>query len=224
MSGSDISLLEWQTSLSLVPYPQALADMEQRASDIADGSKRERIWLLEHPPLYTTGTSAKLSDLIQPDRFPTYAAGRGGEYTYHGPGQRIAYVQLNLANRGRDVRCFVSNLESWIIAMLADFGLTGHRRIGRVGVWIEDELGQDFKIASIGVRVRRWITLHGISINVSPDLEHFAGIVPCGISQYGITSFKKLGLGVSMQEIDAALIKNFPYIFETIRPTTCYAR
>jgi lipoyl(octanoyl) transferase len=217
MPHPQISSVEWETAPMLVPYPQALADMEQRAADIADGRQPERIWLLEHHPLYTAGTSAKPSDLIQPNKLPIFNAGRGGEYTYHGPGQRIAYVQLNLANRGRDVRCFVSNLESWIIAMLADFGLTGQRRAGRVGVWIEDEAGHDFKIAAIGVRVRRWVTLHGISINISPNLEHFSGIVPCGISKHGITSFQKLGINVAMPEIDAALTKNFPYIFETVR-------
>ncbi len=216
MTQTKIEPPEWQISPHPVPYELALADMTARAEAIAKGTTRERIWLLEHPPLYTAGTSAKLSDLLLPDLFPVHVAGRGGEYTYHGPGQRIAYVHLNLAQRGKDVRCYVNQLENWIIATLAEFGIKGERRDGRIGVWVIEVSGREAKIAALGVRVKRWVTLHGISINVSPDLSHFKGIIPCGIASYGVTSFEALGKAVSIAELDAALTYHFPFIFGDI--------
>jgi lipoyl(octanoyl) transferase len=216
MPDPQIDTPEWLTSPNLVPYEIALADMTARADAIALGQARERIWLLEHPPLYTAGTSAKAADLVLPDRFPVHQAGRGGEYTYHGPGQRIAYVHLNLVRRGKDVRLYVSQLESWIITVLAEFGIAGERRAGRVGVWVIDATGREAKIAALGVRVKRWVTLHGISINVTPDLSHFTGIIPCGLANYGVTSFEALGKTISMSDLDAALTHYFPFIFGDI--------
>jgi len=209
--------VEWITSDGLTPYPKALAVMETRIADIAAGRAPECIWLLEHPPLYTAGTSARHEDLIDPDRFPVFEARRGGQYTYHGPGQRVAYVMLDLNRRGRDVRRFVEQLERWVIAALASFNVTGHIRPGRVGVWVErpdkprradGDLAED-KIAAIGIRLRRWVSFHGISINVEPDLEHFSGIVPCGISEHGVTSLVDLGLPVTMPDLDVALRQSF---------------
>ena len=188
--------------------------MEQRVADIISGSKDELVWLLEHPALYTSGTSAHAPDLIDHTRFPVYAAGRGGQYTYHGPGQRIAYVMLNLKARdAMDIRAYVQNLERWIIATLAHFGVTGMIREGRVGVWTLDKNGQEAKIAALGIRVRKWVTFHGISLNVAPDLSHYAGIVPCGIQQFGVTSLKALGVDTTMAEVDAVLRSQFDNIF-----------
>ncbi len=197
-----------------VDYPAACARMETRAADIAAGQAQEQVWLLEHPPLYTAGTSAKPDDLVMPGRFPVFKSGRGGQYTYHGPGQRVAYVMLNLSARGKDIRCYVNQLEAWIIDTLADFAVEAGRREGRVGVWVTMPAGHpgghsEAKIAAIGVRVRRWVTFHGISINVNPDLSHFGGIVPCGISEHGVTSLTDLSVSAEMAELDAALIRNF---------------
>lgn len=212
---------EWIHSDALVPYEEALAFMEARVAAIARGEAEEAIWLLEHPPLYTAGTSAKREDLVDPDRFPVFDAGRGGQYTYHGPGQRVVYVMLDLNRRGRDVRCFVRHLEDWVIAALAEFNVTGQIRDGRVGVWVErpekgrtpDGSVREDKIAAIGVKLRRWVSFHGISINVEPDLSHFTGIVPCGIREHGVTSLVDLGLPVTMDDLDAALRETFEPAF-----------
>lgn len=214
--------MEWITSDGLTPYDEALAFMEARASAIAAGEAEECIWLLEHPPLYTAGTSARREDLTDPDRFPVHEVRRGGQYTYHGPGQRVAYVMLDVGRRGRDVRRFVQQLETWVIAALAEFNLTGHIREGRVGVWIErddrplrpDGRKAEDKIAAIGIRLRKWVSFHGISINVDPDLSHFGGIVPCGISDYGVTSLVDLGLPVTMEDLDVALMRSFDLVFD----------
>ena len=193
-----------------VGYQQALAEMEAQVAGISAGQAGEQLWFLEHPPLYTRGTSAKDEDLINPGAFPVFEAGRGGEFTYHGPGQRVVYVMLDLSHRGRDVRAFVQSLEGWIIAALAEFGLDGGIRDGRIGVWTEKPDGREAKIAAIGIRVRKWVSFHGISLNVAPDLSHFTGIVPCGIRDFGVTSLADLGLKVSMEEVDAALMKHAP--------------
>ena len=192
--------------------------MEDRVTAIYNGEAPECIWLLEHPPLYTAGTSADPCELVEPDRFPVHKTGRGGRYTYHGPGQRIAYVMLDLTNHGRDVRCFVHNLEEWVIRCLSQFNVPGERRDGRVGIWVDRERydkipGREDKIAAIGVRVRRWVTFHGISINVEPDLDHFSGIVPCGIAEHGVTSLVDLGIPVTVNDIDNALITTFSDVF-----------
>lgn len=191
--------------------------MEDRVAQIRENTAEELIWLLEHPSLYTAGTSAKEQDLLAPDRFPVYRAGRGGQYTYHGPGQRIAYTMLDLRKRGPDVRCFVHNLEEWVIQALASFNVKGERREGRVGIWVDRGGGREDKIAAVGVRIRRWITFHGISINVEPDLEHFSGIVPCGIGEQnlGVTSLVDLGLPVTMTDLDVALRESFDSVFGT---------
>ncbi len=187
--------------------------MQARASEIRAGSKPELLWLLEHPPLYTSGTSANKAELLNPEGFPVFAAGRGGRYTYHGPGQRVAYVQIDLRARGGDIRAFVQKLEEWLILTCADFGVCGERRAGRIGIWVEKG-GREEKIAALGVRVQRGITLHGISLNVAPDLNHFSGIIPCGIKEFGVTSFEKLGVKASMQDIDAALCRHFASLFQ----------
>jgi lipoyl(octanoyl) transferase len=213
-------MVEWKISDGLTDYQEALDFMEERAGQIARGEAEECIWLLEHPPLYTAGTSAQIQDLKDPDRFPVYTARRGGEYTYHGPGQRVAYVMLDLTKRGRDVRKFVQDLEHWVIATLNEFNLTGHIREGRVGVWIErpdrprlpDGAVAEDKIAAIGIRLRRWVSFHGISINVEPDLSHFDGIVPCGITRYGVTSMVDLGLPATMDDLDVALRRQFDLV------------
>ncbi|MCD7061192.1 lipoyl(octanoyl) transferase LipB [Pelagibacterium sp. HS1C4-1] len=203
---------EWTVSEGYVPYPMALETMRARAAAIAEGGAEEAVWLLEHPPLYTAGTSARPDDLLAPDRFPVFEAGRGGQYTYHGPGQRVAYVMLDLRQRGRDIRALVNSLEQWVIDTLADFNIRGERREGRVGVWVrrpeKGPLAED-KIAAIGVRVSRWVSFHGISLNVAPDLGHYDGIVPCGISDRGVTSFEDLGQIVSLAEVDSALRARF---------------
>jgi lipoyl(octanoyl) transferase len=210
-------MVEWQHLPGLAPYVETLAAMETRVAAIAAGTAPEAIWLLEHPPLYTAGTSSKPGDLIDPNRFPVHLAGRGGQYTYHGPGQRVAYVMLDLNKRGRDVRQFVCTLENWVIATLADFNVKGERRKARVGVWVSrpnlpgspDGSPREDKIAAIGVKLRKWVSFHGISINVEPDLGHFDGIVPCGIADHGVTSLVDLGLPVTMADLDASLMRNF---------------
>ncbi len=210
-------MVEWITTDGLTDYTEALAFMEDRAAAIRDGTADECIWLLEHPPLYTAGTSAKPADLTDPDRFPVYEARRGGQYTYHGPGQRVAYVMLDVAARGRDVRCFVRDLENWVIAALAEFNVTGEIRPGRVGVWVErpekpvnqDGSVREDKVAALGIRLRKWVSFHGLSINVEPDLSHFDGIVPCGITDHGVTSLVDLGLPVTMGDVDLALRRTF---------------
>ena len=209
--------VEWRIADAAVDYAEALATMEQRAAAVTAGTAPELVWLLEHPPLYTAGTSAKPSQLLDP-RFPVHAAGRGGQFTYHGPGQRVAYLMLDLRARGGDVRRYVATLEEWIIRTLAAFNLRGERRQDRVGVWVprpQAGPGREDKIAAIGVRVKRWVTLHGISLNVDPDLRHFSGIVPCGISDasFGVTSFVDLGIPVSMAEVDAILRREFIPLF-----------
>lgn len=219
--------VEWQISDLPVPYEDAVAAMEQRVADIRAGTVGDLIWLVEHPPLYTAGTSAAPADLLTPDRFPVYPSGRGGQYTYHGPGQRVAYVMLDLRHRNRDVRCFVRDLEEWLIATLAGFGVTGRREAGRVGVWVDRGQGRGIaKIAAVGVRIRHWITFHGISLNVDPDLSHYSGIVPCGIDDAGVTSLVDLGITASMAEVDAALQHCFGKVFGApgAEPATTFAR
>ncbi|NIJ40084.1 lipoyl(octanoyl) transferase [Parvibaculum indicum] len=199
-----------------VPYEEAVAVMEERAAAIAAGEAPEMVWLLEHPPLYTAGTSADARDLLTPDRFPVFKTGRGGQYTYHGPGQRVAYVMLDLKRRKPDVRAYVQDLERWLIAALQRFNVKGEVRDDRVGVWVrrpEKGPGREDKIAAIGVRLRRWVTFHGISLNVDPDLDHFTGIVPCGISQHGVTSLADLGHLVSIPEVDMVLRETFEEVF-----------
>jgi len=210
-------MFDWIISDSPVPYPEALTEMEARVAAIAEGRADEAVWLLEHPPLYTAGTSARPEDLTDPGRFPVYEARRGGKYTYHGPGQRVVYVMLDVGRRGRDVRRFVEQLEAWVIDTLDSFNIRGEIRPGRVGVWVQrpekpllpDGTLREDKIAAIGIRLRRWISFHGISINVDPDLEHFSGIVPCGIREHGVTSLVDLGLPVTMDDLDTALRRSF---------------
>ena len=212
--------VEWAVSSGRVDYPAAVAAMEARAAAIAEGRAAELVWLLEHPPLYTAGVSAKAADLLQPDRFPVFASGRGGQFTYHGPGQRVAYVMLDLTARRRDVRAFVAALEAWVIAALARFNVEGLIRPGRVGVWVERKapgFAREDKIAAIGVKLRKWVSFHGVSLNVEPDLTHFEGIVPCGVTEHGVTSLVDLGRPVTMAEADDALRQAFGEIFG---PTT----
>ncbi|SFJ49933.1 lipoyl(octanoyl) transferase LipB [Aerobium aerolatum] len=218
--------VEWRIEPGFVDYATALSVMEERAAAIRNDGARELVWLVEHPPLYTAGSSADSKDLIEPERFPVYDAGRGGEYTYHGPGQRVAYLMLDLKRRKEDVRAFVAALETWIISSLAHFNVTGERREDRVGVWVTrpdkprlpDGSPAEDKIAAIGIRLRRWVSLHGISVNVEPDLSHFGGIVPCGISGYGVTSLVDLGLPVTMTDYDIALKAAFEEVFGPAAP------
>jgi lipoyl(octanoyl) transferase len=205
-------MVEWRIADSPVAYLEAVAAMEARVAAIHDGTAPELVWLVEHPPLYTAGTSAQDADLVEPDRFPVHRTGRGGQFTYHGPGQRVGYVMLDLKRRGADVRQFVCDLESWLIDTLAAFNLKGERRTGRVGIWIAGP-GGDAKIAALGIRVRRWVSYHGVSLNVDPDLAHFAGIVPCGVRDAGVTSLLDQGIAVSMAEVDAALRDAFEQRF-----------
>jgi lipoyl(octanoyl) transferase len=207
------SSVDWLTESRPVDYPSAVAFMERRVADIRAGRAAEMVWLLEHPPLYTAGTSAKDSDLLQPARFPVYRSGRGGQFTYPGPGQRVAYVMLDLKRRGGDVRRFVHDLESWVIAALARFNVVGERRENRIGIWVAGGSGRENKIAAIGVRLRRWVSYHGIAINVEPDLGHFDGIVPCGIADHGVTSLVDLGLPVTLADLDVALRLAFDEVF-----------
>ncbi len=215
-------MVEWIISEGLTDYRSAERWMEQRAAAISSGQSEECIWLVEHPPLYTAGTSAKQADLIDPNRFPVHVTKRGGQYTYHGPGQRVAYTLLDVARHGRDVRLFVQNLEDWVINTLGQFNVTGHIREGRVGVWVErpdkpiganGKVAED-KIAAIGIRLRKWVSFHGISINVDPELAHFEGIVPCGITEHGVTSLVDLGLPVTMNDLDVALRASFSTVFD----------
>ena len=214
-------MVEWIISDRLIEYQSAIDWMEVRVNDIAAGRAGEAIWLLEHPPLYTAGTSARAADLIEPDRFPVYATRRGGQYTYHGPGQRVAYVLLDLNKRGKDVRDFVKKLERWIINTLDQFNVLGETREGRIGVWVErpdkpllpDGSHTEDKIAAFGIRLRKWVSFHGLSINVDPNLSHFSGIVPCGIPQHGVTSLVDLGLPVTLPDIDVALQQEFDKVF-----------
>ncbi|WP_419255081.1 lipoyl(octanoyl) transferase LipB [Caulobacter sp. ErkDOM-YI] len=220
---SDGAPVGWAVSTDYVPYPAAVAAMEARAAAIAEGTAGELVWLLEHPPLYTAGISAKGADLIEPDRFPVFESGRGGQYTYHGPGQRVAYVMLDMTRRGRDIRAFVEALEAWIVDALAAFNVVGEMREGRVGVWVERRgagWSREDKIAAIGVKLRKWVSFHGISLNVEPDLGHFSGIVPCGQTKHGVTSLVDLGLPVTMEEADAALKASFQRVFGPVEDAT----
>jgi lipoyl(octanoyl) transferase len=200
--------IEWRTSEAPVPYEEALAFMDQRAAAIREGTARECVWLLEHPPLFTAGTSAVAAELTNPLGLPVYQAGRGGRYTYHGPGQRVGYVMLDLEKRGRDIRRFVLGLEGWMIDTLAELGIAAHRAEGRIGIWVGDGAGEA-KIGALGVRVKRWVTLHGFALNVAPDLAHFTGIVPCGIADYGVTSLAELGKQIPLPGVDDALKHSF---------------
>jgi lipoyl(octanoyl) transferase len=215
--------VEWRVADGLVPYEEAVAAMQVRVAAIHDGNAGELIWLVEHPPLYTAGTSAVAADLLEPGRLPVFKSGRGGQYTYHGPGQRVAYVMLDLTRRGRDVGCHVWRLEEWMIRVCARFGVTAERREGRVGIWVDrgghDGKKLDDKIGAIGVRVRHWVTYHGLALNVDPDLGNYAGIVPCGISSnatgHGVTSLTALGVKATMADVDAALRETFDHVFQT---------
>jgi lipoyl(octanoyl) transferase len=211
--------IEWRISDVLIDYGQAVEEMEGRVAAIREGTAPELVWLLEHPPLYTAGTSARDEELIDPGRLQVHRTGRGGRYTFHGPGQRIAYVMLDLTRRGGDVRCHVHRLEEWMIGTLARFGIRGERRAGRVGIWVVRPEGGEDKIAAIGVRVRRWVTYHGVALNVAPDLDYYRGIVPCGIAEHGITSLAALGVDATMATIDHALSAAFADTFD--RPSIC---
>lgn len=209
--------IEWRVSEGLVPYDDALAVMEARAAAVRAGDARELIWLLQHPPLFTAGTSADPAELFNPMDLPVFEAGRGGRYTYHGPGQRVGYLLLDLERRGKDIRNFVHSLEGWMIAALGDLGVEARRELGRIGIWTGEGPGEA-KIGAIGVRVRRWVTMHGFSINVAPDLTHFAGIVPCGIAEYGVTSLAAKGLSTTMEDVDFALKRNLPSFLNALSP------
>lgn len=220
--------IQWRIAPHPIAYDDAVRTMEEHVAGITDGTRSELIWLVEHPALYTAGTSADEADLVQPDRFPVFKTGRGGQYTYHGPGQRVAYVMLDLSKRGKDVRAFVAGLESWIIATLDQFNVRGERREDRVGVWVErrekgsapDGSPIEDKIAALGIRVRKWVSFHGISINVEPNLEHFSGIVPCGVADHGVTSLVDLGLPVTMPDLDIALKTTAAEIFGPMKSET----
>ena len=213
MSSVEIGSPEWRIADGLVEYDQALTVMEQRIAEIRANGAPELVWLLEHPPLYTAGTSAAEEELLDPGLIPVYQTGRGGRYTYHGPGQRIIYVMLDLKRRGSDVRKFVRNLEVWVITTLATLGIKGERRENRVGIWVTQPDGTEEKIAAIGVRIRNWVTYHGIAINVRPDLNNFSAIIPCGIADYGVTSMEQLGMGASLDDVDARLRQTFEPVF-----------
>ena len=217
--GTERGGIEWRVSETPVDYSAAVAEMEQRVAAIRAGTAAELAWLLEHPPLYTAGTSARAEELMEPGRLPVYRSGRGGRYTYHGPGQRIVYLMLDLRRRGQDVRCYVHQLEEWIIRVLARFGVAGERREGRVGIWVVQPSGNEAKIAAIGVRVRQWVTYHGVALNVDPELDNYRGIIPCGIAEHGVTSLAALGIRATIQEVDAALRCNFEQVFAA--PTPC---
>lgn len=210
--------IAWKTNDHPVDYPDALGFMERRVEEIHAGRQPQLVWLLEHPPLYTAGTSARQEDLLTPDRFPVYPTGRGGQFTYHGPGQRVGYVMLDLRQRANDVRRFVHDLEEWLIRTLAHFNLRGERREGRVGIWIARPGGREDKIAALGIRVRKGISFHGVSLNVDPDLDHFTGIIPCGISAFGVTSLAQLGLTATMNDVDLAMKAAFEDVFGLVEP------
>jgi lipoyl(octanoyl) transferase len=214
--------VEWRVSATPVAYRGAVEEMERRVAAIHAGTADELVWLLEHPPLYTAGTSAREEELLEPGRLPVHRSGRGGRYTYHGPGQRIAYVMLDLHRRGEDVRCHVHRLEEWLIRTLAGFNVRGERRDGRVGVWVVKRNGSEGKIAAIGVRVRHWVSYHGVALNVDPDLENYSGIIPCGIADYGVTSLADLGIAATMADVDSALQRSFVTVFAA--PLICGAR
>ena len=201
--------IEWRTSEAPVSYQEALTFMEQRVADIRAGHAQECVWLLEHPPLFTAGTSADRAELFNPQDLPVFEAGRGGRYTYHGPGQRVGYVMLDLEKRGKDIRCFVHSLEGWMIDTLAELGVAAHRAPGRIGIWV-GEGAEEAKVGALGVRVKRWVTLHGFALNVAPDLTHYRGIVPCGIADFGVTSLAELGKQMPLTRVDAALKRSFP--------------
>jgi len=211
---TETSRIEWRIDRVPIDYELAVEEMEARVAAIRAGSSRELVWLVEHPALYTAGTSAPAEDLLDPHLLPVYRTGRGGRYTYHGPGQRVAYVMLDLTRRGPDVRCYVYRLEEWMIRTLACFGIRGERRDGRVGIWVAQPSGAEEKIAAIGVRVRRWVTYHGVALNVDPELDHYRGIVPCGIVEHGVTSLKALGVRATMSEVDDTLRAAFGEVFE----------
>lgn len=206
---------EWEVAKGQIAYPDALARMEERQNAIYNGDARELVWLIEHPPLYTGGTSADPAELLSSE-FPVFDTGRGGRYTYHGPGQRVGYIMLDLAKRGKDVRCYVHAIEQWVIDTLADFGVSARRAEGRVGIWCDNLSGQEAKIGAIGVRVRRWVTAHGFAVNINPDLGHFGGIVPCGIAEYPVTSLADLGMEIGMADFDEALHRHFPLFLEQL--------
>lgn len=211
--------IDWDVSEGLTPYPHAVARMEGLQAMIRDSGARELVWLLEHPPLYTSGTSADPAELLS-QQFPVYDTGRGGRYTYHGPGQRVGYVMLDLSHRGKDVRCYVHALEGWVINALETFGVNARRADGRVGIWCDTRHGQEAKIGAIGVRIRKWVTMHGFAVNISPDLSHFDGIVPCGISEYPVTSLADLGIGATLADFDAALRATFPQFLNSLAKPT----
>jgi lipoyl(octanoyl) transferase len=211
--------IEWRISEGLVAYAEAEAAMAERVDAIRAGTAPELVWLLEHPPLYTAGTSARAEDLIEPALFPVHRTGRGGQFTYHGPGQRVGYVMLDLKKRGPDVRAYVRDLEEWLIRTLAHFNVKGERRGGRVGIWVDEGGGRESKIAAIGVRIRHWVTFHGVSLNLDPDLSHYRGIVPCGVSQHGVTSLAALGIVASLPEVDVALKSAFAETFAVAATT-----
>ena len=214
--------VDWRISDDLTDYPEAVSEMEARVAGISSGDAVEQVWLVQHPPLYTAGTSADDDDLLDAGKFPVFRAGRGGEFTYHGPGQRVGYVMLDIDQRGRDIRRYVRDLEEWMIVALAAFGVDGERRDGRVGIWVDrgrhgGPAGREDKIAAIGVRLRRWVSFHGVSLNICPDLSHYDGIVPCGISQHGVTSLRDLGIDATVAEVDVVLRTSFESVFG--RPT-----
>ena len=218
--------VEWRISDDFIPYPNAVTEMEERVAGISSGHSDEQVWMVQHPPLYTAGTSADDADLLDAHQFPVFQAGRGGEFTYHGPGQRVGYVMMDINQRGRDIRRFVRDLEEWMIVTLATFGVNGERREGRVGIWVDRGRhgglpGQEDKIAAIGVRLRRWVSFHGVSLNICPDLSHYDGIVPCGISQHGVTSLRDLGVDATVEDVDIALKESFETVFgrSTVIPT-----
>jgi lipoyl(octanoyl) transferase len=211
--------IDWDVSEGLTHYPDAVARMEALQAAIRDTGARELVWLLEHPPLYTSGTSADPAELLS-QQFPVYDTGRGGRYTYHGPGQRVGYVMLDLAHRGKDVRCFVHALEGWVIDALGHFGVKARRAEGRVGIWCDTKNGQEAKIGAIGVRIRKWVTMHGFAVNIAPDLNHFSGIVPCGISEYPVTSLAALGIEATLADFDAALRATFVSFLNSLAKTT----
>ena len=206
-------MIEFETTKGLIDYQKALVVMEARVTGIHEGSETELLWFVEHPPVYTAGTNSNKKDLLNPTRFPVHRVGRGGQYTYHGPGQRVVYIMLNLNKRGKDVRGFIHNLEQVVINTLTEFGITGERRPGRVGIWV-NETETEKKIAAIGIRIRHWITFHGISININPNLEHFSGINPCGISEFGVTSLTNLNVNCTLEDFDTALKRHFSKIFK----------
>ncbi len=211
--------IDWDVSEGLTPYPDAVARMEALQAAIRDTGARELVWLLEHPPLYTSGTSADPAELLS-QQFPVYDTGRGGRYTYHGPGQRVGYVMFDLARRGKDVRCYVHALEGWVIEALGHFGVEARRAEGRVGIWCDTKNGQEAKIGAIGVRIRKWVTMHGFAVNIAPDLNHFSGIVPCGISEYPVTSLAALGIEATLADFDAALRATFVSFLNSLAKTT----